>query len=233
MKIKLLLLAAITLTLGACTPDIKDNARSLVRGSVVDEGGNPLADVPVRTEGYYYLLGETTTDSQGNFEFTSLESTDTNYSIIVNYQKDSFANIENPDDLSGNTLYTKISFLYHKSEYQKTYDIPTVKLKKKAKFDFSIERTSTTNDTLSWRLSVVEPRCQYIFDDDELTPVDAQCFPERNYQEYLDPDFPDYGREFNTVLNSEAIFQYRINDSEEESIHIDINQLNTTYVFEY
>lgn len=233
---KLLLLFIVCSAIPACSPEIKNDTRVLVEGKVLNEAGKPLANIPVWSKADHFLLGKTKTDPQGNFKFTSLESTAKDYTIVVNellkykqFNQEEFT----PMSDSGDTLYTEASYSYKKSEFQKTYSLPPLTLKKSATLNLSIKKNTTTEETLTWSLTMPHPNCRYNFDDDEFTEYDAYCYSLFDYHKHLGPNRPEFEKKFRSVLNTKATFKYSINGGEEKTIVIYLSKPSTDYAFEY
>ncbi|PVW16307.1 hypothetical protein DDV96_03315 [Marixanthomonas spongiae] len=203
----------------SCDPEVKENERSLVKGTVLDFEGNPIAIVPVTTTTGKLLLGEDFTDRNGNFEFTSLEPKSGDLIIDVNAEDD-------------NSPFGTYSIIYSQKPLQQNYNLSNITLRKKAILVFDIKKTSTENSTLDWSLEYTEPFCE-VYDDEETNQSIGRCYENTSFSEILDAANPDFESEFASVQNTTAQFTYQINKEAPQTISIELTEATNFYEFEY
>src|SRR5690606_15662275 len=71
--------------------------RLLVKGKVVDENGNALPYISIKTEAVNRSLANTRSDANGNFELTSLNANTDPLHVLVNIASSINFENENPD----------------------------------------------------------------------------------------------------------------------------------------
>lgn len=232
MKAKLLALSlSIAILFISCDhPHVIDDERIFVKGRVLDDEREPIQNVSVHTEAYTFFLGETLTDSNGYFEFTSLAAHNDNFKIIINDLPEKYsANNEN------NYLpqYSEVEYQYQESEFQSSYFLATTILKSSATLDLKIEKTTTNTDTLYWSLNFKRPYCKHVIGEIPNEIEEESCYENNVKSGRLTDQDPNYESKFYSILETQAVFTYKINEQEEESINIPLDQTNTNYVFEY
>lgn len=114
-------------------------------------------------------------------------------------------------------------------------DLGTIQLRRKADFHLKIIKISSTNDTLSWKLSYSQPYCRYVFENEMISKKESSCyetFVDQHYKKQT-PNSPNLERKYHTVIGGKVKFTYRINNNPEQSILLNINETEEYYVFEY
>lgn len=232
----------------SCGYDVANNTRMEFTGTVTDQAGNPIPETFVYLEGLDHTggsimspgyersenLGENHTDHLGNFRVVSLK-TSTNI-LHINRSEDShFGYDEDTHEVYSeptyNNNYTAVDYI----NVSGSEDFGTIKLHKKAELLFKINKTSITNDTLTWRLSYTHAVCYYIFNNGYVYEEESSChenFADNDFQQQI-PSEPIFERTYRTILGGTAEFIYHINDQPEQSILLNIDETQETYVFEY
>lgn len=226
--IKLILpLICLIFMASTCDVDYENNRRIVVSGKITDEAGNPLADIPVRTFAEFYLLGKTTTDSSGDFEFISLESDYENLLIRVNYLiDDDFGLIESP--------YTGIQLINAQDgRPQSNYKLGTLILKNTANLQLNFINTPGDTNTLSYNLSFSDTNCRTVLFNEEGLPGETECYPLHTYTGNFDESSEDFQLKVSSLLGSTVDFTYHLNNGAAQTITIPLNNTQTTYDFEY
>lgn len=210
----------------SCKPEVLDNMRLNVKGELRDGNGNPIPNIPVMTKASLYDLGNDLSDEQGRFDFVSLASDYRHFEIYIN----SSGWIDSTET-NYNSDFSTVTYKFHESAFEQTYALSTVTLKKKALLNLKIEKTSTENDTLHWSLEYNSPICNFRIGYEGIN--DQDCYPVAVISDRLGISHLDYENQFQSVQNSEAVFGYRINSGEFQTVNIELNQDITNYVFEY
>ena len=219
MKLHLSFLFLVSLVLFSCEPAIKGNERSFVKGTVSDFEGNAITNVSVTARTQNLLLGEGSTDSNGNFEFTSLQSRFSEFTVDVNAEND-------------NSPFGMYSIIYSEKPLQQSYNLSNIILRKKATLVFNIKKTSTENNTLDWSLQYTEPNCD-VYDDEETNESLGRCYETSSFEGTLDNTNPDFEAEFPSLQNTTVQFTYQLNDTEPQTISIELTEATNFYEFEY
>lgn len=207
----------------ACSFDVEKNRRVEVTGTVVNFTENPIANILIESKGDRHILGSTITNSEGQFSFTSLESDAQDFSIEIN---GNFNNFENDSPLTS-FLYSNTSLSFERD--RNDYYLGQITLAERAILAIDIRRTSSNNATINWSLTFSRANCSQIVED--YTLINDECYPEISIQSQEDEI--NYTNTFDTVRFSNAIFEYSINNGATQQVQIPINDLNTTYEFEY
>ena len=142
-----------------CDPPIEflDNERLLFKGRVVDVQGNPRVNVSVEifaSRDFFdpefsnssedALLGTALTDANGNFSFVSLSPRNAlNFYALVNFISVDVFTGQTPLVINGIDALERNDF---------TYDLGNLTVENIVNYDFDIERTTNTTDTLQYSL---------------------------------------------------------------------------------
>lgn len=163
---KYIFIAISVLLFSDCTPEdfVEDNERNLVVGSVMNQEGLPLEGISIKSaydlndflefgQGSFSnldpILGQSTTDSNGEFEFISLTARNTgklNYFVI--------------NDEENTSLQKVIYFL--DLPFTGQVELPDVTLKQEAQFTIEIDRVSTEATSLFYNV-VYDARDEVFF----------------------------------------------------------------------
>ncbi|HET8809824.1 MAG TPA: hypothetical protein VFM65_06105, partial [Flavobacteriaceae bacterium] len=204
-----------------------------------DQVGNPIPGTYVYLEGFDVseneILGENFTDNSGNFRVVSLK-TSTNIFHVNRPEHSYFYYYEDNHIFHGagssDNSYTIVDYV----DLSGSRNFGQVKLRKKAELLFKINKTSSTEDTLTWHLSYTHSACVYIFNNrGYLNQEASSCyenFSDDDFQQQ-DPSDPNFENTYQTIIGGTAEFIYQINDEPEQNILLNIDEIQETYVFEY
>lgn len=98
---KTLLLAACAVALSACGIDYQGSTKFIFEGRIVDQDGNPLKNIPVRTHvsdgDTSDIIGIDVTDSNGNYQMMFPgASENVEFAVGINFGPDEYNNPESP-----------------------------------------------------------------------------------------------------------------------------------------
>ncbi|GLB50180.1 carboxypeptidase-like regulatory domain-containing protein [Neptunitalea lumnitzerae] len=206
----------------SCEFELENNKRIYFTGTVVDGQGNPVPNVAVEYKERDYVLGYGVTDAAGDYAFYGMNGSDADFTLQVNdmnafYNADyveSVMDIENRD--TSNDAHIQQDFTIRKRVFLRV----------------DVVKTSSTTDTIHWRLEYPQPICFTEFDDTIL--VTANCY-NVVFSEFiaLSQEFPDAFQRVETVLGETAVLIYEFEDGVEHQIQITLDQENINYEFEY
>ncbi len=205
-KITFLLTAFILCLLLQSCYDIDDNRRVLVTGNLVDNNGAPISGITVESRGSSTVLGFNTSDENGDFSFTSLESNAGDFSIYIHPESER-------DTLYTSLIYTNEENISESSiednkRGQKAYDLGNVTLPKFAFLEIAVNRTSKTQDTLNYTLTISDAYCQNYFVEEKIDTLRSRCFNKEARRGRILPESEDLKLGYRTLKNSSAIFTY-------------------------
>lgn len=228
-----ILLLGILLLFQSCQIDIMNNRRILVKGRIVDSQNNPVANISVRSEtSYDSTLGETVSDKNGNFQFTSLLTEGMYpYDITVNVKPHSYYwDDRNIDGRLENSNYSaKRYFNNTRNRDISSYDLGTIQLNEVAKFTLLLNNTPGDTNTLAYKLEYETAICK--IDLNVNGPEDCQIEDPTYIQ--LDSTTSNMQINLESQLGTTVVFKYILNSQPEEIISIPLTNPETTYVFEY
>lgn len=223
-----LLLFASLLSCFGTPVKVEDNIRASIIAKIVDENGNPIPDIPVYSGSSSDILGGVDiSDENGEVDFNSLESTSSEFGIVVNISTTGVGFPSNQD-------YTFVSFRNRENDRQRYfYDLGTLVLRKKANLIVNVSGNYPGSGTLFGTIRYKEYECNYVVNDFEIDDELTYCGEiQRNTGVRVDEMFPASSSEIETVLGTTAIFEYSINDGPLQTVEIPINQNLVTYELE-
>lgn len=227
-------LVVLTCVFLGCVPDdfVEDNRRNLIVGQVLNEEGSPLENITVRSafdinnliqEQFGFpsnldpVLGESSTNSNGDFSFTSLVSRNNSRVNYVSIGGDENSNLQRVIYVLDNPFSGLI-------------ELPTTVLVPNAQLELNIERTSTAPTILFYTL-------EYADSQDVIFLSEGSLNISLNDSGELDVAENEEIITVSTQLGSTATFTYRIfNDDElieEGTETITIDQETQTFSFEF
>ena len=219
MKLSLILSLLLPIFYFTCSPEIIDNKRAVVLGTIVDKDGSPIEGIGVRMSTSNYILGYGVSNAEGDFEFISLLSEDYELDIDVNYQLD-------------NQDFTSPKYIYSNQLTDNQFKIGTVVLEKHATLDFELENSSGIPNIIKWSIEYPQPNCINYLNSDENFPIEM-CYPQASISSELNSSTTSYKTEIQTIANEDAVFTYELEDGTIESISIPINPGQNTFNFEF
>lgn len=227
------ILLGILLLLQSCQIDIMNNRRILVKGRIVDSNNNPIANISVRSEtSNESTLGETVSDKNGEFQFTSLITEGTYpYDIVVNLK--SYRNYWNDGyefgDLENLNYSGKRYFNNTRNRDASLYNLGTIQLNEVAKFTLLLQNTPGDTNTLAFRLDYETAICKI----DLITNGPEDCQVRDVIYQQLDSTSSNLQINLQSQLDTNVLFKYVLNGEPEQIISIPLSNPETTYVFEY
>ncbi|SRX55667.1 carboxypeptidase-like regulatory domain-containing protein [Aequorivita sp. CIP111184] len=230
--LSLFLLFAIVFLFQSCDPQIMDDRRILVKGNIVDSANNPIQNISVRTQSYGTILGETVSDANGQFQFTSLDVEDYNgLNIIVNMKTSSYYYEGDYDfDLTENANYSaKQYFSNSQNREAVTYNLGKIQLNEAARLDILFHNIPGDNNTVAYKLEYDSAICQI----DLNLNGSEDCYFDNDYYQQLDINSSNFQTNLNSQLGTTVLFKYILNNEPEQTISIPLTNLENTYVFEY
>lgn len=230
MKKILLFGFSLFLLIGCSEVRIESNRRIEIRGEILDEEGMGLPGISVfsiaqkntgLTSNTDKILGAGTTDANGSFNFTSLDSYTHNLTIAVNPSE--FENLISRPSI----YYTDLT-----GEHELSYNLGTLNLAEQLNFSLQIKNTSQTQDTLIYTIRFQEADSFFQFENGEFLPVTSLEDNAITLRQHR-PDDELRTHTFTTVLGSEIRFAYGLGENAVQQILIPVNLQNTSYEFEY
>lgn len=228
-----LLSLGVLLLFHSCDPQIKDDSRILIKGSIVDGNNNPIPNISVRSQVYNSTLGEAITDVNGQFQFTSLE-VENNYSLNIRvnlkpyddyyYDNYIFNETENPD-YSGKNYYSNST-----NRSATTYNLGQIQLNKAARLTVLFNNIPGDANNVAYKLEYKSAICEINLG--ELNnPED--CSVNDDYYHQLDINTTNFQTNLNSQLGTTVLLKYIMNNEPEQTISILLTNIDNTYVFEF
>ncbi len=217
----------------ACDPQIMDDRRILVKGTILDTNNNPIQNIQVSCQTYGLVLGSAKSDANGKFEFTSLDTESYNgLNILVNmkegvYYFDEPYNFEVPE----NHLYSaKQYYTNDTGRTAKVYDMGAIKLNDAAQLTVFFNNIPGDNNSVAYKFEYDSALCKIDLD----VPNSEDCaFEDYNYYQQIDINTANFQTNINSQLGTTVLFKYILNNEPEQTISIPLNAIESTYVFEY
>lgn len=217
-----------------CTPEdfVEDNERNLIVGSVINQEGSPLEGISIKSaydlndflefgqgslSNLDPILGQSTTDSNGEFEFISLTARNTgklNYFVISDNE---------------NSLLQRVIYLLD-LPFTGEVELPETTLRPEAQFTIEIDRVSTEATSLFYNI-VYDARDEVFFlsDGSGLPPLETT--------RQLDVSQNEGSLTLSSIVGGTVIFSYAIfNEGEaagQGTETIVISEQSQTFNFEF
>ena len=242
MKRVLSLVLALSLLSFECEPDIEflDNQRLLFKGLVTDVMNGPAGNIPVEiyaSRDFFYpsysyntrndeLLAKGLTDANGTFSLIGLSPSNAfNIYARINFDTNSSSVSSTP------IVINSINFL-DRNDF--TYDLESLAIENVNNFNFRIERSTNTTDTLIYSLRYKSEIKSIDFDvQNTLYPILPSCCSLSN--EVLPSD--DFEENLLNLRETDTIFmQYRLVNGmvrELDSLEIVVNENQNGFVFSF
>ncbi|PTX45084.1 hypothetical protein C8P64_1074 [Christiangramia gaetbulicola] len=226
---KLILLAFIISLVGCDEVLIEQNRRIQIKGNLNSPEGDPIGGIHIISAGTYenYLgtnsdkiLGRDVSAANGNFDFISLDT----------YSHDLIMAI-NAEEIDHDSVYSSLYFFDPRGEHAESYDLGELQLAKKVSFQFNIERTSQSQDTLRYVLNFQKPVKRFIYENGTFTeqPDNDNFISIRRHM----PESEPLALALPIMVGTELVFSYSLGDDPLQRITIPISAENTSYDFEY
>ncbi|MDR6301193.1 hypothetical protein [Mesonia maritima] len=113
------------------------------------------------------------------------------------------------------------------------YQLGQIELKPLSFLNLKITKTSSEDHQLNWRLQYFITQCRYTFDFTSLEPNSLYCFEARSYDFTQNAAEPDFSKRFKTLRDVSVKFLYKIDDGNEQTIEIPMNEKTVDYEFTY
>ena len=214
--------------LGCTETDIENDLRIFVRGKVLNEN-IPLqnATIEVSTEAAgsgagTIILGNGTTNTNGDFEFVSLYGQNDFFEIEIKR--------ENEFEYTSYTYRTNTLDYYPEDL---TIDLGTIELKQISDFNYNINRNSPQGTTLEYTFTYTIPSCEEYFEAGILDPNQSFCLEPFTFSRTLDDNNSSVSNDFLVPLGSIVEFSYSINGGTLITELITVDQINFDYDFSY
>lgn len=228
----------ILLLLQSCEPEIKDDFRILVKGSIVDSQNNPVPNISVRCQTYSIILGQAVSDANGQFQFTSLEVESYNsLNILVNMKSNNYYDW-NYDyyegglnyDLTENPDYSgKQYFSNSQNRPAATYNLEKIQLNEASRLAVLFTNIPGDNNAVAYKLEYDSAICLI-----DLNLNDSEeCHFDDDFYQQLDINSNNFQINLNSQLGTTVKLKYILNNDPEQTISIPLTNLENTYVFEY
>lgn len=226
-----ILLIWILLLFQSCDVQVMDDHRILIKGRIVDSENNPLQNISVRTKTYGAILGESLSDANGEFQFTSLESKDYNpTNIAVNIKPNKYYSGDYDLDLIENPVYTAKQYfndLFNRKAV--TYNLGQIQLNEAASLKVFFNNIPGDNNRVAYKFEYQSAICEIDLNDS----TSENCLFDFEYYQQLDINSNDFESIFYSQLGTTVLLKYILNNEPEQTISIPLTNLENTYVFEY
>lgn len=206
---------------------IEDNRRLLISGFIT--GDNP-ENISVTAMGVYNLepndnpdkmLGFGKSDQNGKFTFTSLDTY--SHDILIS------VNSEVLDDYKENM--GSFYFYDDSGKHQLSYNLGEINLPEKVAFDFNIENTSGTSDTLYYSFKYQKPVKYFVKNNNGFEEVEDNNSYVRAYE--MLPISEPRVHHLDVAAGSDLKFIYNFGDQAAQEIAVSVNSETNSYDFEY
>ena len=215
---KILTLLVLLFAIASCEKlDITNNERILVKGTVVDQNGNPLQNIPFYTEAFSKKLASANSDASGKFEFTSLNVNNTSLKVLVN------RDYENQLPEYSSQIYTS-----QMVNRDLLIDLGTITLGAVGTLSIYLRNQSGANN-LEYTLSYTSKVCYLPLSGNGNTSCDLDQIENGAYG----PTSQNQNISRESILGSAALFEYSLNNEPKQTIEIPVTNPTTNYVFEY
>lgn len=219
---KILILSVLLLATASCEKlDITNNKRILVKGTVVDQNGNALKDIPLYTEAFSKNLASAHSDASGKFEFTSLNVSNTPLKVLVN--RAHALDYENELPEYSSKIYTS-----QMTNRDLLLDLGTITLGGVGTLSIYLRNESGDNN-LEYTLSYTSKVCHLPLSGSGNTT----CELDQIENEAYGPTSQNQNISRESILGSVALFEYSLNNEPKQTIEIPVTNPTTNYVFEY
>lgn len=217
-----IILFGVLLLFSSCEKlEITNNERLLVKGKIVDQNGNALSNISIKTEAVNRILSKTSTDANGNFELTSLNANTDPLHVLVNIASSINFENENPD-------YASKVFSSEGENEQLLLDMGTVTLSGLGSFSLLLKNLPGDNNTVEYTLSYTSIVCHL-----SLEFNNDVCEFDQSTQDFLDVNSENRTIGGESILGSVAVFEYKLNNGPAQTIEIPVTNPPVNYVFEY
>lgn len=201
---------------------ITDNERLLVKGKIVDQNGDPLSNIYVVTSAENKTIAHARTDSDGNFEFTSLNADNNNFYFLVNAKYGNIFENENPN----------YPVRVYKSETPNTslkLDYGTITLNDLGGFSLMLKNLPGDENSLQYKISYTTIICHLPLEPGGNNTCETDQIIEGN----LTASSENRTFQSESIVGTHAIFEYSLNGMPVQTIEYPVTNPQTNYVFEF
>lgn len=228
-----MLLLLVGVWLQSCDPQIMDDRRILVKGSILDAQNNPVPNIKVRCQTYALVLGEAVSDANGQFQFTSLDAESYNgLNIMVNMKSGSYYYDDDfyYDAIDNPAYSAKHYYTTETNRPAQTYDLGTVKLNDAAQLTVFFNNLPGDNNSVTYKFEYDGSICK----TDLTSPESENCdLDDNDYYQLIDSSTENFQVDINSQLGTTVLLKYAFNNEPEQTISIPLINTENTYVFEY
>jgi len=218
---KLFLVAGfISLLMADCEPNIENDKRVIIKGEIVDPQANPIQTIEVTSSVEEYVLGKTTSNSDGSFEMVAPESYDQSFLIAINV------------DAENNYTSAKIFRDEDQIGRPKIYDLGVVTLRPISKFTLTTTRNSTTSDHINVQINYLATSCVYDFNNG-LQEDPSQCYEENYISRTTNEINSNLDLQLEVIRDIPLQITYQIDEEPATTIEVTPNQQNFEYEIFY
>jgi len=204
----------------SCRPEVTDNERWLIKGNVTDPSGNPLENIKISTEGHLFKLGKDFTDENGKFEFTSLAFEGGYFEVHVN--------ADSTQQNGGQKNWSTAAFYFSDTRnHNQIFEIDNIQLRPAAHLNLKIVGNPEISGNIKFRLNYISNVHIEVLDLE-----DNDFFENNQFFSRTIPLNQSFSKEFHSLLNTDVILTYRINDGNETQITIPLTETENTYVLQ-
>lgn len=220
---KTLIFSILLLATSSCEKlEITNNQRLLVKGRIVDQNGNALPNITIKTEAVNRILAKTRSDANGNFEFTSLNANNDPLHVLANIASNFDFQNENPD-------FASKVFTSEGANQSVLLDLGSVILNDLGSFSLYLKNLSGDENSVEYTLSYTSKVCRLSLNGN----LNESCELNQRENGFANPTSESRTLNLESILGSIAIFEYSLNGGPTQTIEIPVTNPPTNYVFEY
>lgn len=224
MKTKLIFCLFGLILFISCEPEVLDNERWIVQGKIIDSIGNPIEDIKVTSSVGTYQLGEGFTDEKGNFKFSTLGTDRSRLEITVN------SGLHHQDSDHQKAWSSSMLRIEGKDNFKPDFDLGSIQLSSAATLNLKIEANSSSSGNLRFSLQYPSKVYHEII---SLENSDMGFGSDHSYSKTINAADSPFEKEFFSLLNSEIILIYSINNGGETQVTIPLNETENDYTLSY
>lgn len=223
----------------SCTPEkvrIRPEKRISVTGKVRDVTSSSLAGIPVVSSGAlggyvsgspYQVLGGGRTNTSGDFDFVSLDTYNSDFTVSINAENREFYK----------EAYASVHYVDQEDNHGSLLNLGNVVLPKKVDFTFSVENTSATQGELTLSVRFSGQVLYYKLMNGGITNEVPENYTLENIRTLHHIHYLNSGtftQSIPTLEGTAIIISYVLPGEEEfRELVIPVTSQSNTYVFEY
>ena len=232
---QLLIFLILSLLIFSCVPDrvrIRSEKRVSVTGKVVSVNNGGIQGIPVISSGAlggnvsgspYQILGMGRTSDSGDFNFVSLDTYNSDFSVSINAENEEFHNED----------YASIHYVDQEDDHGIFLTLGRVVLPKKIDFHFSVENVSDTQEEVFFTITYSKQGLYYQIVGGRVTEEVPDNYYFQNFQTLRhNLNSGNFTEVIPTLEGTELIFTYTRGEEEPREIIITVTPETDGYVFE-